>query len=672
MKLNNKFLIIISLTIVETFGLLMILLIGMQNVTAMNNFQYSQVRMQLHLSECVNYVNNVNNYSVDVSTVNDGWENQVALLQADIDLLTNREKLDELPSEMQDAVKYIPNLWRSLKVSLGHIGEVFADLQTIQINDTENFYLTKFGISEAKPFLVNSPNYEQIFTDWRKISELTTTFRYAATQMSEQNEVAVVKLAELSMKKEKGFARMAIILGIVLSLMIVVFVRIVTGRITKRIKTVRDISAKLKEKDFTVDVNPNGSSEMQDLMHNMNAMISELNSFLLIVKKTASRAISSGYQINDSANSTAAATTEIDANIESITKKFDQISQSVETSVKIISEMNRQVENLVHYNERQTDAISDANRTVIDVAGTLKNIAEMASDRSRDAKEMNVLVADGDAKIKLSEKKLEEIKEQLKEIGGIVKIINDIASQTNLLSMNAAIESAHAGEAGKGFSVVAEEIRNLAENTAVNAKKIKEAIGEIVSSVADANIAGSQASEAFGKVRVNADHVVQSMEEISSGISSIDNQMGKIKEKTEVTAQAADEINGYSIRLADSQKTVSDEVSSMNDRFLEAKNGIHEIKRGTSDIVNRITEVSENSKDSYKNMTDLENILEEFKTKEIVSEAMALEDSQNAIQNVKTEELAEQAMSIAEEVFVPADHKEVEFNIDEIEEISFD
>lgn len=604
------------------------------------NFQYRQARMQLHLSECVNYVNNVNNYSIEIATVYDKWQDQVKLLEDDIEYLTG-DNLKKLSPEMQETVRYIPILWKSVKNSLTYIGDEFKNLQSVKITDSENFYLKTYGIGGAKPFFGESSSYGQISESWRKIAELTTNFRSNSAMMADRNEYAVIKLSNITLEEEKGFAQMAIIIAIVASAVLYIFVRIITGRIVRRIKKVRDISGLLREKDFTVEVNPNGSDEMADLMMNMNQMVTELNGFLTIVKTTAARAIDSGAKISDSANSTATATTQIDSNIESITKEFDQISHSVEKTVQIIAEMNHQIDNLVHYNQRQTEAIANANQTVIDVAETLEQMSHTASERTEDAKEMNGLVADGDAKIKLSAKKMEEIKEQLKEIGGIVKIINDIASQTNLLSMNAAIESAHAGEAGKGFSVVAEEIRNLAENTAVNAKKIKEAIGEIVNSVADANIAGNQASEAFGKVRENADQVVLSMEAMAGDISKLDGQMRSIKDKTEVTAQAADEINGFGNKLAEKQKTVSEEVASMNSLFTEAQNGIHEIKNGTSDIVSRIIEVNENSKDSFKNMTELETILGEFKTNVTEDESQEAESEESLTEKTEAGEVSE-------------------------------
>mgnify|MGYP004451395583 FL=1 len=99
MKMNNKFLIIVSATIVETFGLLFFLLYGMQQIQTMKNFQYMQARMQGHLAECVNYVNNVNNYNVVTSEVSDKWEETVKALSDDIEFLTNSKDLDSLPYE---------------------------------------------------------------------------------------------------------------------------------------------------------------------------------------------------------------------------------------------------------------------------------------------------------------------------------------------------------------------------------------------------------------------------------------------------------------------------------------------------------------------------------------------------------------------------------------------
>ena len=253
----------------------------------------------------------------------------------------------------------------------------------------------------------------------------------------------------------------------------------------------------------------------------------------------------------------------------------------------------------------------------------------MAEERVRNAEEMHTYVADGDDKISATNEILNKVAQQLDEVYEVVTIINNVAEQTNLLSMNAAIESAHAGEAGKGFGVVAEEIRSLAEETAENADKISKVVNTIVDAVETANASSQSAFEAFEKVSSHADQIVGSLQEITGGIGKIDTQMQQIKKRSEETSTAADEMNRYCIQLADKQKQVSFKVDNMNDVFFNAINYLHKIKEETADIVSKMKNVSSSSDESFRNLTELKNVLEEFKT----GESSENEEVENTLEN---------------------------------------
>ncbi len=488
--------------------------------------------------------------------------------------------------------------------------------------------------------------------------------------------IAIIQVALLSiMVAQDGFSSLILALFAV-SLASSAFFIVLICKVLGKISILQDVTEDLANKDFTVDLEPAGSVEINNLMTNLNQMIDQLNDFFVIVKTTTSKAISSGYSINDSANSTAAATAEIDSNIEKINQQFDTITQIVKDTVAVITEMNIHVDTLVQNNNDQTVAIEDSNNAVNEVVNTLEFINEMANSRSKGAEEMYDLVADGDEKISSTTGILAQITSQLEEIKEVVTIINSVAEQTNLLSMNAAIESAHAGEAGKGFAVVAEEIRTLAEETADNAKRIAKAIGAIVSSVNEANITSSEASVAFSKVSAHSKVVIQSFKDITNGIGKIDSQMHQIKQKSGVTASAADKINSYCSDLASRQKDISDQVDSMNDQFVQAMLAIRQIKQGTENIVERMKVVSSSSKESYKNMTELENVLEGFRTKSEVEEAVSAVDSENTIETIISPELENiedftSMITQQESNLVPesaSDVEEIDFNLDEIEE----
>jgi methyl-accepting chemotaxis protein len=292
----------------------------------------------------------------------------------------------------------------------------------------------------------------------------------------------------------------------------------------------------------------------------------------------------------------------------------------------------------------------------------------MAIERSGMAQEMHALISAGDEKISSTNELLGIISAQLDQVKEVIDIIDNVAEQTDLLSMNAAIESAHAGEAGKGFAVVAEEIRNLAENTSENAATIAEVINGIIESVKKANTTSKDASVAFKKISTNADSVITGLKDITSGIESIDTQMQQIKIKSEEEFAAADKINSYCKNLAEQQRLVSHDVDAMNDKFFEATSAIKEIKSGTTDIVERMMGVSVASKESYKNMTELENILEEFKTKE--DNAVKQAEEESVIENAVSKELLEQTAEAFTQALEPEQHEDdsVEFNIEEVED----
>ncbi len=129
---------------------------------------------------------------------------------------------------------------------------------------------------------------------------------------------------------------------------------------------------------------------------------------------------------------------------------------------------------------------------------------------------------------------------------------------------------------------------------------------------------------------------------ITKEIENINSQTKYITEKTEVTASTADKINQYCENLAQNQETVASEISSVNGLFNKAFDEIKEINAGTEEIVKRMAAVGSLSKESYKNMTELENVLEEFKTTSDGAEEVQQEIENSMIENIISPELQAQ------------------------------
>ena len=674
MKLNTKFSLILCGIILQVVLLASMCGYGFLQLNRLNEYQVVQTTLQTDMRDIVTLVNRVDSWSVDLSSVYDEEQKYLnSIIEKARFLSSDKNVAKFLSYEVRSGYLEFSGGCNQMKTA---ISKFDAEIRKMQVKVPSlpadiRQDLNRFGIRMAA----------QKYRDNETVQEFMQGVNIMHGEMPEFLRYVGVLTGDLTMLNHRAYAELegkkvfylvfGIVVAILFSIVFCVVFFITTRKLVKGITVVSDMTGVLSNRDFTREIVPSGSKEVYSLMENVNNIIKELNDFFIVVKSTTSKAISAGYLITDSANSTAAASNEIDNNLNRITEEFSKISDSVVKTVNIISEMNYHVDTLVENNQKQTAAIDESNTAVNEAVNTLEYINQMAEDRTNSASEMTGLVADGDAKIALTGNLLAQVQQQLDEIKEIVTIIDTVAEQTNLLSMNAAIESAHAGEAGKGFAVVAEEIRNLAEETGENAATIAARIQGIISSVNQVNAASADASKAFSLVREHADSVVNSLREITSGVGKVDQEMKQIKQRSEDTAQAADQINTYCGTLATKQRTVSKEIDAINDMFLNARLGIKNIKAGTAGIVSKMQSVTTSSKENYKNMTELENILEDFKTKAEVSSAVAAVDSENFI-NTNVQEIADnEAMTAIDiEAFNAGDPNEV--SMSDIEEVVFD
>ena len=668
MKLRNKFLLITILSVIQVAVLSTLSLMGFKKIQLAKDYQLVLAKTQKQISEVIIYLDGMEYWGFDTSNAYENLETIVEGLEDNIDTYFYDEVVDTLPDDYMMIQLQAKDYFLRFTLGLESVEKKLSEMEKIELDNNASVQIRSYGIRHAFTYLSDDEAVSKIMTLSQTANTDITEIRRYYNLISPLADECYNMIDETVEKQEKNISLLILIIAIISCVSITSLILSVTTNVARKIIRVKDMTKTLADKDFTASVVPKGSYEIKSLMTNINNMVEQINAFFTVVKVTASRAISSGYTINDAANSTAAATAEIDENIKTIMTQFDQMIETVGKAVMVISDMNVQVDTLVDNNETQALAIEESSKAVNQAAGTLEHIRTMATERSSMAQEMHALITDGDEKISSTNDLLTVISNQLDEVKEVIDIIDNVAEQTNLLSMNAAIESAHAGEAGKGFAVVAEEIRNLAESTSENAATIAEVINGIIDSVNKANTSSNDASVAFQKVSRNADDVVSALREITAGIESIDAQMQHIKEKSEEEFTAADKISTYCKKLAEQQKSVSQDVDAMNDKFFEATSAIKKIKSGTTDIVERMMGVSIASKESYKNMTDLENILEEFKTKETVEEAVKQADEESIIEKPVSQELSPELTPEQLQALEAGNREDITFDLESVEE----
>ena len=188
-------------------------------------------------------------------------------------------------------------------------------------------------------------------------------------------------------------------------------------------------------------------------------------------------------------------------------------------------------------------------------------------------------------------------------LGEANTVIANIASQTNLLAMNAAIEAAHAGDAGAGFSVVADEIRSLAENASGQAKIVKGRLKDVTGAVKRIVDISSQTDQAFGRIAGSISGVQQIFEEIRSAMGEQaaggEQLLSILSGMTDITAT----VRSGSEEMNQGNTQIIEVITSLNSISQEVKNAIEEIARGTGEInraVASIVDLSDENTESIK------------------------------------------------------------------------
>lgn len=644
MKLKAKFSLLFISVALEIIILVVLTIHGSKNNSRQLEYQKQEEIVSISLNSMISHFNRVDYWNVDLETALDMEQKYVNDIDNAFEILLTDKSYKWLTKENQQMIAAEKGEWDAFKKSLAPVEQVLKNIQGLYTGKntlSTQMYLDikKYGIRLAMQMNPEEEMNPQLMQWLQVLTDNLRDMLPGIAQISGMNQQITGLTVENFLSVKLKFYMTALTILILSFIAIMVFFYYTSHSIVSRVQFVRDITSILANKDFSSELKPSGSMELSQLMNNVNSVIKELNDFFIIVKKTTSKAISSGYSITDSASKTSFSSKEIDDNLEEMSARFSSIAESVSKTVMTISEMNNSVDTLVENNSKQTRAIDESNVALNDAVSTLEHITRMAVERTQSAQEMTALMADGGEKINLTVRLMEQVSSQLDEIKEVITIIDTIAEQTNLLSMNAAIESAHAGEAGKGFAVVAEEIRSLAEETAGNASTIASNIKGIIDSVAEVNAASLEASNAFAVVRKQTGMVINSLQEITEGVGKVDDEMKEIRQRSEETTNAAEQINRKCENLAERQKEISKEIDNMNEMFLSARMDVLKIKKGTSNIVERMAEVTDSSQDNYKSMAKLENILDTYTTSEAVASEIKKIDEENTIQPVTEEDL---------------------------------
>jgi methyl-accepting chemotaxis protein len=404
--------------------------------------------------------------------------------------------------------------------------------------------------------------------------------------------------------------------ALIISLMLVIFILAFTlkkstsGLFDAVIAQLENLSS--AKKDLTRRISICSVDEVGTIAGMVNSFCENMETGMREIKAGQGSLSESGLKLEEDASGMALSLERISEAVEQIRLKTGEQMHSVAESSTAVHRISKNIESLDNSISTQAASMSQASAAVEEMIGNIASIGGVTEKMAVQFRTVGEAAATGTAIQQESGGKINEIVEQSQALQEANRSIATIAAQTNLLAMNAAIEAAHAGEAGRGFSVVADEIRKLAETSSGESQKISAELKQIVETINHIVKNAKAAEQSFVQVSARVNDTGKLVQEVDNAIREQKEGAGQVMEALKIMNDETALVKTGSGEMSEGNESMLKEIGALQDQSREIDGSISGMAEEIKTVNTGAREISALALTNQESIKSISKIVDSF------------------------------------------------------------